>query len=100
MLNKYFKILNFNKFRTSCMNYETQNKCINARIKTKNGKTKTLHSVLVSEIQKTEKDVTIRYRYQNRNRHAVINFKLIIDNYEKEGIRIPLFSRIKNAYLF
>jgi hypothetical protein len=100
MLNKHFKILNFNEFRTSCMNYETQNKCINARIKTKNGKTKTLHSVLVSEIQKTEKDVTIRHRYQNRNRHAVINFKLIIDNYEKEGIRIPLFSRIKNAYLF
>ena len=96
VLNKEFKILNFDEFRTSCMNNETQDKCINAKIINKQGKTKTLHSVLVSSILQTEKDVKemiTRKRYQNRNRHAVINFKIIVDNYEKEGKRPYLFDR-------
>ena len=113
VLNKDLKVLNFDEFRTSCMNYETGTKCINAKVSIKekdkkilqNGinviikgkeKTKVLHSVLVSEIQQTESDKKnkmIRKRYQNRNRHAVLNFKLIVDGYKENGERLYLFNR-------
>ena len=35
----------------------------------------------------------IRKRYQNRNRHAVLNFKLIVDGYKENGERLYLFNR-------
>ena len=66
----------------------------NAKIRTKSGEEKTLHSVLLSNIfQNIDGEVKSINRYQNRNKNAVLNFKVVVDCYKETGIRKPKFSR-------
>ena len=89
-LGKDFKIMNINEFKTSCLDNISYEKNVEAKVCVK-GKLKKLHSVLVSEIQKSEGE-SFR-RYQNRNRNASINMNTIVDHYIKKGYRHPKFSR-------
>ena len=85
-----FKIMNFNEFRTSCLDSNTLKKNKEAEVVIK-GKRKKLHSVLVSKILNSGSKSLLRF--QNRNKNACYNFCTIIDHYVKKGIRHPKFSR-------
>jgi hypothetical protein len=91
-LLKDFKIFNINEFRTSCLDNITFKKNENAKIiNLKTGKSKELHSVLVSNILKTVGKPL--KRFQNRNRNSSLNMRNIIENYKNEGVRKLEFSR-------
>ena len=94
-LQRDFKIKNFDEFRTSCLDNTTYKENDNAVIKTKSGKNKKLHSVLVSEIQ--DSGCKNLKRYQNRNRNAVLCFREIIKCYAEEGIRKKEFKRTDSS---
>ena len=45
-LAEHFKVYNLDEFRTSCLNYKTEEKCTNMYVFNKNGQYKKIHSVL------------------------------------------------------
>lgn len=89
-VNEELKIMDLNEFRTSCLDSKTLEKNKNVEIINNNNKKKELHSVLVSKILENGE---CKLRYQNRNRNAVDNFKLIVDHYKNYGLRKQEFSR-------
>ena len=88
MLNKHFKIYNVDEFITSCLDYRTEKKNTNAKVITKDGKTKKLHSVLVSTIPNLESS-GCKTSYQNRDRNSVLNIRKIVKMwFEKRDIKL------------
>ena len=76
LLNKNFKMLVMDEFRTSCLNYRTNEKIENMIDKKTNKK---IHSVLILK----EKDKVIGCI--NRDRNAVNNYKKIFNSYIENG---------------
>lgn len=84
LLNKNFKMLVMDEFRTSCLNYRTNDKIENMIDKETNKK---IHSVLILK----EKDKVIGCI--NRDRNAVNNYKKIFNSYIENGKRPENFER-------
>jgi hypothetical protein len=92
MLKKHFKIYNVDEFRTSCLDYRTEEKNTNAKVITKDGKTKKLHSVLVSTIPKFESS-GCKTSYQNRDRNSVLNIRKIVKSWFEKRERPYRYRR-------
>ena len=90
LLNKNFKMLVMDEFRTSCLNYRTNEKIENMIDKKTNKK---IHSVLI--ILK-EKDKVIGCI--NRDRNAVNNYKKIFNSYIENGKKPEQFERSYKIY--
>ena len=56
---EYMKVYNLDEFRTSRLNYKTENKCENIYLPDKKGKVRKIHSVLTYQMEITEWDVSI-----------------------------------------
>ena len=88
-----FTVYNFDEFRTTCLNWKTEERCKNLFIKDQTGKSRKIHSVLT---YKTESN---RLGYINRDKNAVNNYEKIIrywleegkmpENYRREKILTP-----------
>ena len=89
LLNKNFKMLVMDEFRTSCLNYRTNEKIENMIDKKTNKK---IHSVLILK----EKDKVIGCI--NRDRNAVNNYKKIFNSYIENGKRPENFERSYKMY--
>ena len=120
LLKKEFEIINIDEFRTSCLDYRTslpvKNAIVkikkgkssspnkktkrdninisikNAIIKTKDRKTKKLHSVLVSEIPGSSGS-KVNISYLNRDLNAVLNMRKITNYYIKYKKRQKEYCR-------
>ena len=84
LLNNNFKMLVMDEFRTSCLNYRTNEKIENMIDKKTNKK---IHSVLILK----EKDKVIGCI--NRDRNAVNNYKKIFNSYIENGKKPEKFER-------
>ena len=87
----YFKG-EFNEYRTSCLDWRTEKYNNNAKVMDKHGKTKKLHSVLVSTIPNNE-NTECKTSFQNRDRNSVLNIKKITEWYLEKGERIYNYRR-------
>ena len=74
-LKKRFCVLNVDEYRTSCLDYRTDNYNENTYVN-KNGKKTKLHSVLVSTILNKNSEKSLSY--QNRDRNSVHNIRKIV----------------------
>ncbi len=83
LLNKNFKMLTMDEFRTSCLNYKNEERVEN--MKDKEGKK--IHSVLILK----EKEKVIGCI--NRDRNAVYNYKKVFESYTTTGKRPLRFDR-------
>ena len=89
-LSKNFPIIHIDEFRTSCLDWRTEERNENAYVKTEEGSTKKLHSVLVSKIQNINN--TECKSFQNRDLNSVKNMRKITQSYIENGER-PLRYR-------
>lgn len=95
-LARDFKIMHFDEYNTSCLDNTTRKKNENPKVRMKDGTTKNLHAVLESKILKEIKGKKVELsRFQNRNRNAVQNFKVIVDGYRETGERLIEYRRGK-----
>ena len=83
-LNKYFKMLTMDEFRTSCLNYKNEEKIENMIDKITKKK---IHSVLILK----EKEKVIGCI--NRDRNAVYNYRKIFNHYVETGKRLLHYDR-------
>ena len=84
LINNNFKLLTLDEFRTSCLNYRTEERIKNKRDDKTN---KLIHSVLI--LTENNKEIGCI----NRDRNAVLNYKKIVDNYIETGERLHRFKR-------
>ena len=89
---KVFPVINFDEYRTSCLDWRTEKYNNNAKVMDKHGKTKKLHSVLVSTIPNNE-NTECKTSFQNRDRNSVLNIKKITKWYLEKGERIYNYRR-------
>jgi hypothetical protein len=75
LLNKYFTVLLFDEFRTSCLYYQTRKKCNNLILPDKKGTLRELHSVLTFQMKNKQNGCI------NRDRNAINAFKEITHYY-------------------
>ena len=85
-LGQRFKIFNLDEYRTSCLNYKTEEYCNNLKITDENGITRKVHTVLTFKMEDN------RYGCINRDKNAVNNMKKIVDSYLQKKER-PLRYR-------
>ena len=91
MLSRNFRLLNIDEFRTSCLDYRTEERVQNACVK-KGNKKKAIHRVLVSKIREGLNGKPI-YSYQNRDKNAVRNMRKIFNYYLKYKERPNRYDR-------
>ncbi|AYV80539.1 MAG: hypothetical protein Harvfovirus2_69 [Harvfovirus sp.] len=85
-LAKRFKVYLIDEFRTSCLNYKTEQRCENLYIEL-NSKVRKIHSVLTYQMQNK------RLGCINRDRNAVQNMRKIVHHYLATGKRLERYSR-------
>lgn len=94
LLAKYFWVVNIDEFRTSCLDWRTEEYNENAVVRTRDGKSKKLHSVLVSTIPTLNSSgCGFKTSYQNRDRNSVMNIKKIVQAYLIDGSRPERYRR-------
>jgi len=94
-ISKYFDVINFDEFRTSCLDWRTEKYNNNVNIKyNKNGllKTKKLHAVLVSDIPTLNSSIC-KKSFQNRDRNSVLNIRKLTHYYLETKERIERYKR-------
>ena len=74
-LHQAFDIINIDEFRTSCLDWRTEAYNKEATVVTKKGRTKKLHSVLVSSIPQDNNPAERKLSFQNRDRNSVLNIR-------------------------
>jgi len=87
-----FPVINFDEYRTSCLDWRTEKYNNNAKVMDKHGKTKKLHSVLVYTIPTNDK-TECKTSFQNRDRNSVLNIKKLTKWYLEKGERIYNYRR-------
>ena len=96
LLNKYFELFHLDEFRTSCLDYRTtyddliRNETV--KIKTKDGKNKKLHAVLVSKILNKSSGCMLN-SYQQRDHNSVLNMRKIVKEYLQNKTRPYWYRR-------
>jgi hypothetical protein len=86
-LNEYLTIYNLDEFRTSCLNYKTEERCENMYLPDKTGVKRKIHSILR---YKTESK---RMGCINRDENAVNNMIKIVNTYLMNKTRPEKFRR-------
>ena len=84
---KNYTVYNLDEFRTSCLNYKTEEKCENIYLPDKKGKERKIHSILTYQTESK------RMGCINRDKNAVNNMVKIINYYLKNKSRPEKFRR-------
>ena len=84
---EYMKVYNLDEFRTSCLNYKTENKCENLYLPDKKGISRKIHSVLTFQMENN------RIGCINRDLNAVNNMVKIVRSYLTDKTRPEKFKR-------
>jgi|SaaInlStandDraft_4_1057021.scaffolds.fasta_scaffold01868_13 hypothetical protein len=87
LLTKHFRIITIDEFRTSILDYESEEKLRNKTVVSKSGETIKLHSVLMRQ-QKNKVIGCI-----NRDLNGVLNMKKIVKQYLKDKTRPYRYRR-------
>ena len=86
-LGEYFKIYNLDEFRTSCVNYKTEDKCKNLYLPDKKGTERKIHSILTYQTENN------RMGCINRDENAVNNMIKLVKCYLENKSRPEKFRR-------
>jgi hypothetical protein len=86
-LAEYMKVYNLDEFRTSCLNYKTEEKCENIYLPDKKGVQRKIHSVLTFQMENK------RMGCINRDMNAVNNMVKIVKTYLIDKTRPLRFRR-------
>lgn len=86
-LSEYFTIYNLDEFRTSCLNYKTEEKCENLYLPDKKGIERKIHSILTYQTESN------RLGCINRDENAVNNMIKIVKSYLTNKTRPEKFRR-------
>ena len=86
-LAEYMKVYNLDEFRTSCLNYKTEEKCENIYLPDKKGIQRKIHSVLTFQMENK------RMGCINRDMNAVNNMVKIVKTYLTDKTRPEKFKR-------
>jgi hypothetical protein len=86
-LNEYLTIYNLDEFRTSCLNYKTEEKCENMYLPDKKGIDRKIHSILTYQTESK------RMGCINRDENAVNNMIKIVNTYLLNKTRPEKFRR-------
>jgi hypothetical protein len=86
-LNEYFKVYNLDEFRTSCLNYKTEEKGENLYLPDKKKVMRKIHSVLTYQTESK------RMGCINRDENAVNNMVKIVKSYIDKKERPEKFRR-------
>jgi hypothetical protein len=86
-LNKYLTIYNLDEFRTSCLNYKTEERCENMYLPDKKGVERKIHSILRYQTESK------RMGCINRDENAVNNMIKIVNTYLLNKTRPEKFRR-------
>ena len=86
-LNEYLTIYNIDEFRTSCLNYKTEEKCENMYLPDKKGVKRKIHSILTYQTESK------RMGCINRDENAVNNMVKIVKEYIEKKERPLKFRR-------
>ena len=86
-LSEYLTIYNLDEFRTSCLNYKTEERCVNMYLPDKKGIERKIHSILTYQTESK------RMGCINRDENAVNNMIKIVNTYLLNKIRPEKFRR-------
>jgi hypothetical protein len=86
-LNEYLTIYNLDEFRTSCLNYKTEEKCENMYLPDKKGIKRKIHSILTYQTESK------RMGCINRDENAVNNMIKIVNTYLLNKTRPEKFRK-------
>ena len=86
-LNEYLTIYNLDEFRTSCLNYKTEERCENMYLPDKTGVERKIHSILRYQTESK------RMGCINRDENAVNNMIKIVNTYLMNKTRPEKFRR-------
>ena len=86
-LNEYLTIYNIDEFRTSCLNYKTEERCENMYLPDKKGVERKIHSILRYQTESK------RMGCINRDENAVNNMIKIVNTYLLNKTRPEKFRR-------
>ena len=86
-LNEYLSIYNIDEFRTSCLNYKTEERCENMYLLDKKGVERKIHSILRYQTESK------RMGCINRDENAVNNMIKIVNTYLLNKTRPEKFRR-------
>ena len=86
-LNEYFNVYNLEEFRTSLLNYKTEEKCENLYLPDKKGVVRKLHSVLTFQTENKRSGCI------NRDENSVNNMLKIVEYYLEHKDRPEKFKR-------
>jgi len=87
VISKRFNVYNLDEYRTSCLNYKTEERNTNLIITDKYGIKREIHSVLTYKLESN------RYGCINRDKNAVNNMKKLVDSYLNHKIRPLRYAR-------
>ena len=86
-LNEYFTIYNLDEFRTSCLNYKTEERCENLYLKDSKGIERKKHSILTYQTESKRRGCI------NRDKNAVNNMIKIVNSHLEHKKRPEKFRR-------
>jgi hypothetical protein len=86
-LKERFKVYNIDEYRTSCLNYKTEEPCNNLYLPDKNNKTRKIHSILTYKMEKN------RLGCINRDKNGCKNIQKIFEYYIKNNTRPENYRR-------
>jgi hypothetical protein len=86
-LGEYFTVYTLDEFRTSCLNYKTEEKCENLYLPDKKGVIRSIHSILTYQTENN------RMGCINRDENATNNMIKLVNYYLKNKDRPQKFKR-------
>ena len=87
LLARHFILYEIDEFRTSCLYYETEEKCKNLYLPNEKGKMQKIHSVLTYQMKNK------RLGCINRDRNACFNMRKLFQFYLETGGRPERYTR-------
>jgi hypothetical protein len=86
-LKERFKVYNIDEYRTSCMNYKTEELCNNLYLPDKKNKTRKIHSILTYKMENN------RLGCINRDKNSCKNIQNVFEYYMKNNERPENYRR-------
>ena len=86
-LRERFKVYNIDEFRTSCLNYKTEEKCNNLRLPGKNNIEYKMHSILTYKMENN------RLGCINRDKNGCQNIKKLFNSFMISGTIPEVYRR-------
>ena len=87
VLSSEFTVYNVDEFRTSCLNYKTEERCENLYLPDARNKKRKIHAILTYQMENKRKGCI------NRDKNGVNNIRKVVKYYLETGERLPKFSR-------